>query len=363
MSLKQGQKIYPERVSEKNLQKIFQRIEEKPILEDEVLFLTALYVSEQGCKLSIENDRFIISKADIVLFTIPSIKIKQIITLGAVSFTSQVISYCLENSIPVIFLTQTGNYKGRLIADGYHDIKFIEKQLLFKNDKQKSIRTSKAFIAGKLRNYCSLIEKEFKNFRIEKNRIYEHSISLYKSKNEDELRGFEGISAATYFGIIKNEFEHFGFNKRVKRPPTDIVNSLLSFGYTILYSNVISILILNNLNPYIGIFHEMSPNHASLASDLMEEFRAWAIDRVIFKALRNNEFTTEDFTIGDNKCFYLKQESKKKFISMIESNMNEMFLHKETGFNVTLKRLIDLQAKKLLKVINGQEKDYIPMLF
>jgi len=342
------------------LREIFQKIDRNEVRDNENMFLTTLYCSEQNGKLSLDNDRFIVSKNDVLLFSIPCMKITQIIIIGNVLLTSQVNNYCLENKIPVIFLGIGGNYKGRMTSDNYADMKNIKAQFDFIADEKNKLRIAKAFVAGKIRNTAKFA-KDF--FCLDPNELHQYSIDLYKAKNIDAVRGYEGISASFYFREVKNTFEHLGFSKRVKKPPTDMVNSLLSFGYTILYSNVISILQLNSLNPYIGILHEESANHAALASDLLEEFRVFAIDKPVFEALRVNMFTTEDFVISDNGAFYLKQEPRKIFIGLVEKSFSCVYQHQETGFQVTLKRIIDLQAKRLARVIKKQEKDYIPMLF
>lgn len=353
-----NKKIKPEIIND-----IFQKIDSNNFSENETLFLTTLYVSEQGSKITLDNERLVITKHDIVLFSVLCRKIKQIIIFGNISLTGQVQSFCMDNNIPIFFLTMSGNYRGRMIPENYSETRNLKNQFFYNENTKSKLKTSKAFIAGKVRNYAVLCRNLFKV----EDRVFEeinnYSYTLYKSKDFDELRGYEGISASTYFREIKQRFSHFGFEKRVKRPPTDIVNSLLSFGYTILYSNMISILTINSLNPYIGIFHEESANHASLASDLIEEFRAYAIDKVIFESLMNNEFTTEDFIISEDGAYYLKNDARKKFISIIEKSFNKIYKHPETGYEVSLKRIMDLQAKKLARVIKGEEKDYIPMLF
>lgn len=239
----------------------------------------------------------------------------------------------------------------------------MQYQLAYTNETKNILRTSKAFIAGKIRNYAYFIKKNFPIYDMEVEKLISASNDLYKARTLEELRGYEGSAAAIYFGIIKNEFEHLGFTKRVKRPPTDMINGLLSFGYTILYSNIISILLINHLNPYIGIFHSLDQTHASLASDLMEEFRAYAVDRVVLSLMKTNTFTREDFFITESGGYYLHTEAKRKFIIYLEKSFNEIFLHPNTNFKVSLKKLIDLQAKQLYRVIKREEKDYIPMLF
>ncbi|MFN8672943.1 MAG: CRISPR-associated endonuclease Cas1 [Candidatus Sericytochromatia bacterium] len=205
------------------------------------------------------------------------------------------------------------------------------------------------------------IEKNSKRTKISK--ILECIEKAKNCNNLDELRGFEGYSSSIYFKILKNEFEDWGFFKRVKRPLTDPINTLLSFGYTILYSFISSIITLNNLSPYIGFFHTFSSGHSALASDIMEEFRAMAVDKVVFYAINNNLFSKDDFVIEEEKACYLSYEAKKKFIELLEENFDKKYFHNATGFNVNIKRLIDLQVKQYLKLLNEENFEYKGMIF
>ncbi|MFN8578233.1 MAG: CRISPR-associated endonuclease Cas1 [Candidatus Sericytochromatia bacterium] len=341
----------------------FRKIDMENYNPEDKIFITTLYLSESGSSVDISNERLLVTKNDIVIFSLPCIKFKQVVILAKLNLLPNFISYCLEKEIPVVFLSSNGYYKGRLLSNGFHEVRALQYQLAYNNEAKNVLRTSKAFIAGKIRNYSHFIKNTFPLYNSEAEKLLLMSNELYKSKSLEELRGFEGSAAAMYFSIIKNEFEHLGFTKRVKRPPTDMINGLLSFGYTILYSNIISILLINHLNPYIGIFHVLDQTHASLASDLMEEFRAYAVDRVVFSLMKTNTFTKEDFFITETGGYYLQSQAKRKFISCLEKSFNEIFLHPETNFKVSLKKLIDLQSKQLYRVIKREDKDYIPMLF
>ncbi len=87
-----------------------------------------------------------------------------------------------------------------------------------------------------------------------------------------------------------------GFEKRIRCPPTDPVNSLLSFGYTLLFYNVYSLLTEHNLNPYCGFFHSIRPGHPALASDLIEEFRAPVVDSLVIYLINSGTLEAKDFT-------------------------------------------------------------------
>lgn len=356
-------KVQKYRVKEKDVLKTVEKFAQKPITEDDVLFLTTLYLSEQGSRLSIENQRLILSKGDIIIFSIPSMKIDQVVIFGNISVSSQAVSFCLENKITIFYLTQTGSYKGKLISNNHLEVKNMQLQFELLKNTEKILSISKEIIYAKILNSYNLVKKNFPFYIDICIKLLECAEKAKNAKNIDELRGFEGYASSLYFQIVKNEFESWGFTKRVKRPPTDPLNSLLGFGYTILYNFITSAITINSVSPYIGCFHSLSSAHSALASDIMEEFRAFGIDKVVFDCLSNNVFSKDDFTIEESKSCYISYEGKKKFITLIEENLNQVFLHPKTGFNVTLKRLIDLQVKQYVKFLNEENYEYKGMIF
>lgn len=356
-------KIINYKPSQKSTLEVIKKINNEDFSEDENIFMTTLYLTEQNSRITIENERFFISKNNIILFSIPTLKIQQIVSFGNIIISSQVNSYCLIKNIPIIYLSKDGSYKGRLISDSYNEIRHIKHQIIFTNNYENKLKISKEIVKGKIQNYHKLCNQVFPQYEKEINSLKEYIDIIDSSDNIEQLLGYEGYTSSIYFQILKGEFQHLGFKKREKRPPTDMLNSLLSFGYTILYSNIISIMFSNGINPYIGVLHTDSPNHASLSSDIMEEFRAFAIDKPLLESLKNNEFTSSDFTIKENKAWYLNYEAKKRYLSIIESNFNKKFFHHEYGFNVNIKRMIDLQVKSIMQLIYDKKLNYQAVKF
>lgn len=332
--------------------------------EKNSMFLTTLYVFEQGSKLSIQGQRFMVSKNDVVLLSVPCLKIETIVILGSVYVTSEVNNHCMYNKLPIIFLSINGNFKGRVVSDNLDNAKNMKKQMFFGINHEKSLEMAKKFITGKISNYSTMVKKLYPQAKDELYRFDAYIRRVNLSTNQDELRGYEGGAAKEYFEILKDEFrDSIDFYGRQKRPPKDMMNAMLSFGYTILFANIVSIIIINNLNPYLGIFHKDKDGHATLASDMIEEFRAFGVDIVVIEAFRKEMFTVKDFTLEKNGACNMTIEAKKRFIGLLEQNFNKEFLHKQTGYKVSLRRLIDLQVKNVRHTICDGDEEYLPMLF
>lgn len=166
--------------------------------------------------------------------------------------------------------------------------------------------------------------------------------------NIDSLRGYEGISAARYFPalgqLITNS--NFTFSQRHRQPATDPINALLSFGYTLLFNNVLSLIITEGLSPYLGNFHYGERKKPYLAFDLMEEFRSPIVDSLMLNLINNNILKIEDFeTISSREGIYLTDESRRKFLNEFEKRMKEQITHPTLQSQLSYREVIQLQIR------------------
>lgn len=171
--------------------------------------------------------------------------------------------------------------------------------------------------------------------------------ALEKVDNIDSLRGYEGISAARYFPAFGQLITNpdFSFCLRTRQPPKDAVNSLLSFGYTLLFNNVLSLIIAEGLSPYLANFHYGEDKKPYLAFDLMEEFRSPIVDSLVIKIINNGWLKSKDFEKATNGGIYISGEGKKLFLKHFENRMNEAVSHPSLKSPVTYRQAIQLQIR------------------
>jgi CRISPR-associated protein Cas1 len=181
----------------------------------------------------------------------------------------------------------------------------------------------------------------------------------------DQIRGHEGEGSAAYFSVfgalIKQE--GFTFDKRIRRPPTDPINSLLSFGYTLLTNDLFSAVNTVGFDPYVGYLHADRYGRPSLPLDLMEEFRPLIVDIMVLTCINRGQITLEDFqkqTMGD--VYYLTDEGRKKFLLQYEERKSTELQHPIFGYKTTYKKCFELQARLLGKVLQGELKAYLPLI-
>lgn len=170
------------------------------------------------------------------------------------------------------------------------------------------------------------------------------------------LMGIEGRIRKNYYKsfneILKNGYS---FNKREKRPPKDPINALMSFGNSVMYTNVLKEIYKTQLDPTISFLHEPSTKRFSLSLDIAEIFKPLIIDPIIFSLINNRRLNKNDFVYEDEVC-YLSESGKKKFLADFEGKMTTTIKHRKLNRQVSYRYFIRLECYKLIKHFIGDEK-------
>ena len=173
----------------------------------------------------------------------------------------------------------------------------------------------------------------------------------------NQIMGVEGNIRKTYYStwndIVKQDIQ---FEKRVKRPPDNMINTLISFINSLIYTTTLSEIYKTQLNPTISYLHEPGTKRFSLSLDISEIFKPLIGDRMIFSMLNKNQITEDDFERESN-FLYLKESGKRKILMEYDKRLEKTITHKELGRDVSYRYLIRLECYKLIKYIIG-EKGY-----
>jgi CRISPR-associated protein Cas1 len=333
----------------------------KPV--DEEPLLRTLFIQEQGVVLEKEDERFLITKNRKVLKKVPALHVDQIIVFGSCGLTTPAMKFCLQRGIPVTLLSSRGQYYGILESTGSSNVLLQRDQFAKSDDKTFCLRLSKAIVSAKLRNCKTLLRRH-----VEKSETLDELSRLSErvpgAATLDEVRGFEGAAAAKYFPAFTSILnDPMGFTHRNRQPPRDPINSMLSFGYTLLFYNIFSLARSHGLHPYVGFFHEMRPGHPAFVSDLIEEFRAPIVESLVLYLVNTKILTAKDFALPKEPglpCL-LSDESRKLFIHHFEQKMNSPMTHPHTGFKVDYRRCVNLQIMEMARCIKGETAQYRPM--
>lgn len=346
---------------------------EPPQLDDETSSydprLKTLYILRHGCVLGKESERFIIRYQDEPPQEIQAIHVDQILIFGNAQITTQAMQFSLQKHIPIFLLSGKGRYFGVVDSFNTEPVLLHREQFLRADDIEFCLKLSIAIVHGKLAN-CRVVLRRFaRNHQVPAltqaaGQLSEIMNQLGYAGQLDQLRGYEGNAARIYFQAFATALDpHWDFQNRNKQPPADPVNAMLSYGYTLLFYNIYTLLRARGLNPQVGFLHPMRQGHPALASDMMEEFRAIIVDSVVFNIALNNKLTPDDFILPENssEACMLKNEARKLFIRHLERKLNFRLRHPVSGLQLDYRRCVEHQINHLVTVIRQLTPAYQPM--
>ena len=301
-----------------------------------------------------EQGRFLLKAPQEAVLEIPTREVEQVLVFGNIQLTTAVISECLDNQTPVIFLSQLGDYKGHLWSAEYDDIRTEMAQYKRQEDETFKLSVAQTIVVGKLLNSKQLLlrlNRKRQNTKvIEAIDALDRDITaIERAETLNVLRGYEGNSAARYFSALGQLIvnEAFTFTERNRRPPKDPVNSLLSFGYTLLFNNVLGLLLAEGLNPYLGNLHGSEKKQTFLAFDVMEEFRSPIVDSLVIRLINQKFFKPTDFSWPNKEGgIYLNEAARRPFLNHFEKRLSLEIAHADVQTPVSYRRAIQLQIRR-----------------
>ena len=283
---------------------------------------------------------------------IPINKVYSIYAYGQITFSSQVMSLLSKNGVPIHFFNYYGFYSGSYYPrETLLSGDLLVKQADYYLNIQKRLELAKLFVEGAANN----ILKVLAYYKIENN-IKETLSELNSTNKITEIMNIEGRIRSEYYSkfdeILPDDFKMEG---RSRQPPKNMINSLISFGNSMMYSTVLTELYNTQLNPTISYLHEPSERRFTLSLDLSEIFKPIFVDRLIFYMVNKRMLSKKDFN-EDLNCCLLNDKGRNKFIKEYNKRLEKTIKHKKLKKNVSYQRLIRLEAYKLKKHILGIEK-------
>ncbi len=292
---------------------------------------------------------------------IPIERIEDIYVMTEMTFNTSFLNFVSQYGIPIHFFNYYHFYTGSF----YPKEKLLAGQLLVKQVEHYTNYDMRLVIARKFIDAAA--DNIYRNLRYYNGRgkavsSYMSEIDylrkkILKTSSIEELMGIEGNIRKHYYAawnvIIDQNIQ---FEKRVMHPPDNMINSLISFVNSLIYSKVLSEIYHTQLNPTISYLHEPGARRFSLCLDIAEVFKPLIGDRLIFSLLNRNQITESSFTKELN-FLHLKKESSKLIAKELEERMKKTIMHKELGRQVSYQYLIRLEAYKLIKHLIG-EKEY-----
>jgi CRISPR-associated protein Cas1 len=322
--------------------------------------MTVLYVTQPDAVVNKSYEAFTVSlkQADgsWKKQTIPAQTVEQVVLMGNPQVTGDALMYALELGMPVHYLSSFGKYLGSALPGYSRNGQLRLAQYRRYGEMEPRLVLVKAIVIAKIHNQSAVLYRHQV-----KDQVLKQRKELVRSQSSiAQVRGVEGMAAREYFACWSRMVKDpWSFSGRTRRPPTDPVNSLLSFAYGLLKVQVTAAVHLAGLDPYIGYLHEVTRGQPAIVLDLMEEFRPLVADNVVLSVLNNREIQPKDFSESLG-AFLLSDAGRKTFLQAFERKLNDEFKHPVFEYRCTYRRAIELQARLLARHLQ-EEIPYKPL--
>jgi CRISPR-associated protein Cas1 len=297
---------------------------------------------------------------------LPVEDIQEIIVFGEVECNKKLLEFLSQNEIMMHYFNHYGYYMGTFYPREHYNSGFvILKQAECYLDDERRMELARNFVRGAILNILQVLKYYYKrgvSLRETIERIEATENLLQKVPNIPELMALEGNVRETYyqaFNAILNNPD-FTFEKRSRRPPKNNLNTLISFGNSILYTIVLSEIYKTHMDPRIGFLHATNFRRFSLNLDVAEIFKPIIIDRLIFTMVGTGMVTGKDFE-KESGGIILKDKARKRFVEELDKRLRTTIKHRSVGREVSYRRLIRMEIYKIEKHIMG-EKEYKPFV-
>ncbi|MBV5273383.1 MAG: CRISPR-associated endonuclease Cas4/Cas1 [Lamprocystis purpurea] len=324
-----------------------------------------VYVQAFHAKVAKAGECLEIFVDDVKTQTARLIDTSQLVLFGNVYVTSPALTELMARGIPVSWHSYGGWFSGHTVGTGHKNVELRRAQFRAADDPAFCLRLTKGLIEAKVRNCRTLMRRNWKVGDAAPADLLEamsgDARRVLRVPDLETMLGAEGSAAARYFGnfgkLIKPSGPEdnfaFDFTTRNRRPPTDPVNAMLSFAYTLMVRIWLVTLSAVGFDPYLGFYHQPRYGRPALALDLMEPFRPLIADSSVLQAINNGEVRPTDFVSAAGSV-NLTPDGRKRFIATFERRMSQEVTHPEFGYRLSYRRLFELQARLLARHLLGE---------
>jgi len=335
--------------------------------------LRPLYLNLQGLRVGKSGEVLQVREKDELKQEVRIGEICQVNLMGNVQVSTQAVQALCDADKPVCYFSQGGWFYGITTGLNSKNIFLRRAQFRLADEDWFQLALSRRLVAGKVRNQRTMLQRN----HLEPNAqsllvLKQMAEQAERAENRERLLGIEGNAARVYFsdfaGMIKldggegtcparqDQF-HFDFSGRNRRPPRDAVNALLSLAYSLLVKDFTITCYAVGFDPYMGFYHQPRFGRPALALDLMEPFRPLVADSAVLTAINTRMVTPQDF-IRAGPGVALTAGGRKGFFRAYELRMDTLVTHPMFEYRVSYRRLLEIQARLLARVLEGEIGEY-----
>lgn len=345
-------------------------------------YLNTLYVTTEGAWLKKDGANIVMEVEGEERARLPVHMLEGLVCLGRVLVSPPLLGYCAEAGICVSYFSLHGRFLARMEGPVSGNVLLRRAQYRRTDDPPACTRVIRNLLLGKVHNQRAVLSRALRDHgddfsladqeaithtRERLRRILQRLLQEGEEETADVLRGLEGEAAQAYFGVfnhlIRVKEAELQFHGRSRRPPTDAVNALLSFLYTLLTHDCRAALESVGLDPAVGFLHRDRPGRPSLALDLLEEFRPVLADRLALSLLNRRQLGSRDFQRLDNGAVLLKDSARKALLIAYQERKREELRHGFVDEKAPLGLFPALQAQLLARHLRGDLDAYPPFLW
>lgn len=332
--------------------------------------LRPLYLNSQGYRVGKSGEVLQVKDKEQLKQEVRLGEICQVNLMGNVQVSTQAVQTLCEAAIPICYFSQGGWFYG--ITTGLNSKNIFLRRTQFRLADQEWFARSLArrLVAGKIRNQRTMLQRNHVEPRGESLLgMRQMAEQAERAQSLEELLGIEGNAARIYFGefagMIKTQEDdtavveqfRFDFAGRNRRPPRDAVNALLSLAYSLLGKDLTIACYAVGFDPYLGFYHQPRFGRPALALDLMEPFRPLISDSAVLSAINTRMVTPRDF-VQAGPGVALTANGRKSFFRAYELRMDTLVTHPLFEYRVSYRRLLEIQARLLARVLEGEIAEY-----
>lgn len=335
-----------------------------------------LYVTLPEAYLALDGENVVVLEKEKEVKRIPLHNLEGIITFGYAGASPALMHKCAGMGIALTFLSAHGRFLCRVEGENRGNILLRKEQYRVSNDESRSLEAAKYIVCGKLYNERAVLLRALRDhpMQIDCQKLRDAADRLARAipmvrecMTLSELRGIEGEAANAYFGVfdylILQNKKDFYWRGRCRRPPTDNVNALLSFCYSLLTHDCAAGLEAAGLDSYAGFLHRDRPGRRSLALDLMEEFRAPVCDRFVLSLINTRQVEGAGFLQKENGAVIMDDNTRRCVLAAWQKRKQEEIIHPFLGEKAEWGVLPLVQAQLLARWLRGDIDAYPPFLW
>ncbi len=320
-----------------------------------------LVVQKAGSQVGQRGGEFVVTVQGEVVRKLPLHQVRGIYLYGAVQLTAQAAESCLENGVDVAYFAGSGRFLGLLRGLPASGVDARLGQVRLFAEPFFRLKLSRESIRAKISNQRTMLMRNGDVSDRVLRLLADARDATADTRDLGELLGVEGAAANLYFeqfaSMLKGVAWKFDFAGRNRRPPRDPVNALLSLGYSILAKELAGVCHAVGLDPFLGFLHQPRYGRPALALDLMEEFRPLVADSVAISLVNRGEIDPGDFIRAASGTF-LNEQGRRRFWEAWFRRLDTEVSHPEFGYKMSYRRMLEVQARQLWRVVRGDAPVY-----